>query len=72
MSPTCCPSIFALPPLLWLSSSPFRHVNMVERALSEHVKLQAKRRVENAHMQEAIDVYLRKQEKPEGIKKRGA
>ena len=45
---------------------------MVGRALSNRIKAQARRRVENTHMQEAIDEYLHEQEKPEGSKKRGA
>ena len=44
---------------------------MVKHALSERVKAQARRRVKNAHYQEAIDEYLREQEKPAGTKKRG-
>jgi transcriptional regulator with XRE-family HTH domain len=44
---------------------------MVGRALSERVKLQERRRVDNTIMQHAIDEYLREQEKPDGVRKRG-
>ncbi|KIK01979.1 hypothetical protein K443DRAFT_97791 [Laccaria amethystina LaAM-08-1] len=44
---------------------------MVGRALSERVKLQERRHVDNTIMQHAIDEYLREQEKPDGVRKRG-
>jgi len=44
---------------------------MVGRALSEHVKREEKRCVDNAIMQKAIDEYQREQAKPDGMRKRG-
>jgi hypothetical protein len=44
---------------------------MVGRALSERVKLQERRRVDNTIMQHAIDEYLCEQEKPDGVRKCG-
>jgi hypothetical protein len=39
---------------------------MVGRALSERVKKGKRRRADNAHMQEAVDAFLRNQELPDG------
>lgn len=44
---------------------------MVGRALSERVKQQERRRVDNTTMQHAIDEYLREQAKPDGVRKHG-
>jgi hypothetical protein len=44
---------------------------MVGRALSERVKRQKSRRIENATMQKAVDEYQREQAKPDGMRKLG-
>ena len=69
--PTTAHHLLHLFPILRVSLSPLNSTEMVGRALSERVKTQAKRRTENARMQQAIDEYLREQEKPAGTKKRG-
>ncbi len=44
---------------------------MVGHALSERVKRQKSRRVENATMQKAVDEYQHEQAKPDGMRKLG-